>query len=120
VVGTAVNAEMRHQLSSTLGVRWRPGRKAGTWEIDGINDGVLWEAAGIEPAMGSAAPRRAPRSPGTSPTMTPRKHDRAASTGEGLRERESDSASRPRDHGNLAGSQLHAEPPSLDFPKVLA
>lgn len=36
-------AEMRHRLSSTLGVRWRPGRRAGTWEIDGIDDRVLRE-----------------------------------------------------------------------------
>ena len=35
-------AEMRHQLSSTLGVRWRPGRKSG-WEIDGISPQVIAE-----------------------------------------------------------------------------
>jgi conjugative relaxase-like TrwC/TraI family protein len=35
-------AEMRHQLSLRLGVRWRPGRKGG-WEIAGINDQVLRE-----------------------------------------------------------------------------
>jgi len=35
-------AEMRHQLSSQFGVRWRPGRKGG-WEIDGIDDAVLAE-----------------------------------------------------------------------------
>jgi conjugative relaxase-like TrwC/TraI family protein len=35
-------AEMRHQLSYTLGVRWRPGRSNG-WEIDGIDGPVLRE-----------------------------------------------------------------------------
>jgi conjugative relaxase-like TrwC/TraI family protein len=35
-------AEMRHRLSSTLGVRWRPGRKSG-WEIDGISPQVIAE-----------------------------------------------------------------------------
>ena len=35
-------AEMRHQLSARLGVRWRPGRKGG-WEIAGIDDAVLSE-----------------------------------------------------------------------------
>ncbi len=35
-------AEMRHQLSAALGVRWRPGRKAG-WEIDGITNRVVRE-----------------------------------------------------------------------------
>jgi conjugative relaxase-like TrwC/TraI family protein len=35
-------AEMRHQLSSMLGVRWRPGRKSG-WEIDGISPQVIAE-----------------------------------------------------------------------------
>ena len=35
-------AEMRHRLSSTLGVRWRPGRKSG-WEIDGIGSAVIAE-----------------------------------------------------------------------------
>jgi conjugative relaxase-like TrwC/TraI family protein len=36
-------AEMRYQLSLQLGVRWRPGRKPGQWEIAGINDRVLGE-----------------------------------------------------------------------------
>lgn len=35
-------AEMRHQLSTRLGVRWRPGRKTG-WEIAGIGDTVIKE-----------------------------------------------------------------------------
>jgi conjugative relaxase-like TrwC/TraI family protein len=35
-------AEMRHQLSSQLGVGWRPGRSAG-WEIDGITNEVVRE-----------------------------------------------------------------------------
>jgi len=35
-------AEMRHQLSAQLGVRWRPGRKSG-WEIDGITSRVVGE-----------------------------------------------------------------------------
>jgi len=35
-------AEMRHQLTARLGVRWRPGRSGG-WEIDGITDGVIRE-----------------------------------------------------------------------------
>ena len=35
-------AEMRHQLSSALGVRWRPGRKSG-WEVDGISPQVIGE-----------------------------------------------------------------------------
>jgi conjugative relaxase-like TrwC/TraI family protein len=35
-------AEMRHQLTAHLGVRWRLGRKGG-WEIDGISDRVLSE-----------------------------------------------------------------------------
>jgi conjugative relaxase-like TrwC/TraI family protein len=35
-------AEMRYQLTRGLGVRWRPGRKAG-WEIAGIPDPVLRE-----------------------------------------------------------------------------
>ncbi|KAA0235955.1 MAG: hypothetical protein EDR02_02020 [Actinobacteria bacterium] len=35
-------AEMRHQLSRQLGVRWRPGRKSG-WEIDGITNRVVGE-----------------------------------------------------------------------------
>lgn len=35
-------AEMRHQLTSRLGVRWRRGRKGG-WEIDGIPDAVVRE-----------------------------------------------------------------------------
>ncbi|WCO69225.1 MobF family relaxase [Iamia majanohamensis] len=35
-------AEMRHQLSEQLGVRWRPGRKSG-WEVDGITNGVVGE-----------------------------------------------------------------------------
>jgi conjugative relaxase-like TrwC/TraI family protein len=35
-------AEMRYQLARCLGVRWRPGRKAG-WEIAGIPDPVLRE-----------------------------------------------------------------------------
>ena len=33
-------AEMRYQLTCSLGVRWRPGRKGG-WEIAGIPDSVL-------------------------------------------------------------------------------
>ncbi len=36
-------AEMRHRLSLELGVRWRPSRKPGGWEIDGIDDRVLRE-----------------------------------------------------------------------------
>ena len=35
-------AEMRHQLTNDLGVRWRPGRKSG-WEIDGITSQVVGE-----------------------------------------------------------------------------
>src|SRR5205814_3659818 len=35
-------AEMRHRLTTDLGVRWRRGRK-GSWEIDGIPDKVLRE-----------------------------------------------------------------------------
>lgn len=35
-------AEMRHQLTATLGVQWRPGRNGG-WEIDGISDEVVRE-----------------------------------------------------------------------------
>jgi conjugative relaxase-like TrwC/TraI family protein len=35
-------AEMRHQLTQQLGVRWRPGRRSG-WEIDGITDRVVGE-----------------------------------------------------------------------------
>ncbi|QYG95782.1 relaxase domain-containing protein (plasmid) [Iamia sp. SCSIO 61187] len=35
-------AEMRHQLSARLGVRWRPGRRGG-WEIAGIDDRVVRE-----------------------------------------------------------------------------
>ncbi|MCZ7537887.1 MAG: relaxase domain-containing protein [Acidimicrobiia bacterium] len=35
-------AEMRHQLSRQLGVRWRPGRNSG-WEIDGITNRVVGE-----------------------------------------------------------------------------
>jgi conjugative relaxase-like TrwC/TraI family protein len=35
-------AEMRHQLTQTLGVRWRPGRHGG-WEIDGITQQVIRE-----------------------------------------------------------------------------
>lgn len=34
--------EMRHQLTDTIGVRWRRGR-SGSWEIDGIGDEVLRE-----------------------------------------------------------------------------
>ena len=33
-------AEMRHQLTRTLGVRWRPSRSGG-WEIDGISDDLI-------------------------------------------------------------------------------
>jgi conjugative relaxase-like TrwC/TraI family protein len=33
---------MRHQLTESLGVRWRRGR-SGSWEIDGIDDDVLRE-----------------------------------------------------------------------------
>ncbi len=33
-------AEMRHRLTTQLGVRWRPGRRGG-WEIDGIDDRVV-------------------------------------------------------------------------------
>lgn len=36
-------AEMRHHLSLQLGVQRRPGRKAGTWEIAGIDDRVISE-----------------------------------------------------------------------------
>jgi conjugative relaxase-like TrwC/TraI family protein len=35
-------AEMRHQLSAQLGIKWRPGRKGG-WEIDGISNAVVRE-----------------------------------------------------------------------------
>ena len=35
-------AEMRHRLTETLGVRWRPGRSGG-WEIDGIGDQIVKE-----------------------------------------------------------------------------
>ena len=35
-------AEMRHQLTELLGVRWRPGHKSG-WEIDGITRDVIGE-----------------------------------------------------------------------------
>ncbi len=35
-------AEMRHQLTEQLGVRWRPGRKSG-WEIEGIDNRVIRE-----------------------------------------------------------------------------
>jgi len=35
-------AQMRHQLTETLGVRWRPGRSGG-WEIEGISDEVVRE-----------------------------------------------------------------------------
>ena len=35
-------AEMRHQLTNDLGVRWRPGRKSG-WEIEGITNQVVGE-----------------------------------------------------------------------------
>jgi conjugative relaxase-like TrwC/TraI family protein len=35
-------AEMRHQLSARLGLRWRPGRRGG-WEIAGIDDRVVRE-----------------------------------------------------------------------------
>jgi hypothetical protein len=35
-------AQMRHQLSNRLGVRWRPGRTEG-WEIAGISDAVIRE-----------------------------------------------------------------------------
>jgi conjugative relaxase-like TrwC/TraI family protein len=35
-------AEMRHQLSTRVGVRWRPGRRGG-WEIAGISDRVVTE-----------------------------------------------------------------------------
>jgi len=40
--GALATAEMRHQLTRRLGVRWRRGRK-GTWEIAGIPDPVLRE-----------------------------------------------------------------------------
>ncbi len=33
---------MRHQLTSQLNVRWRPGRKSG-WEVDGISQAVVSE-----------------------------------------------------------------------------
>ena len=33
-------AEMRHRLTESLGVRWRPSRHGG-WEIDGINDDLI-------------------------------------------------------------------------------
>ncbi|HAS13129.1 MAG TPA: hypothetical protein DCS55_21855 [Acidimicrobiaceae bacterium] len=35
-------AEMRHLLTETLGVRWRPSRHGG-WEIDGIDDDLVRE-----------------------------------------------------------------------------
>jgi conjugative relaxase-like TrwC/TraI family protein len=35
-------AEMRHRLSSTIGVRWRPARHGG-WEVDGIGDTIVRE-----------------------------------------------------------------------------
>ncbi|MGH9119940.1 MAG: MobF family relaxase [Acidimicrobiales bacterium] len=35
-------AEMRHRLTVSLGVRWRPSRRGG-WEIDGISDAVVRE-----------------------------------------------------------------------------
>jgi conjugative relaxase-like TrwC/TraI family protein len=35
-------AEMRHRLTDTLGVRWRPSRSGG-WEIDGISDEAVKE-----------------------------------------------------------------------------
>ncbi len=35
-------AEMRHQLTTQLGVRWRPGRNGG-WEIEGLSNAVLRE-----------------------------------------------------------------------------
>ena len=35
-------AEMRHRLTETLGVRWRPGRSGG-WEIAGISDELVKE-----------------------------------------------------------------------------
>jgi conjugative relaxase-like TrwC/TraI family protein len=35
-------AEMRHQLTAALGVRWRPSRKDG-WEIDGISSAIVRE-----------------------------------------------------------------------------
>jgi len=35
-------AHMRHRLTETLGVRWRPGRNGG-WEIDGISDDLVRE-----------------------------------------------------------------------------
>lgn len=35
-------AEMRHQLTAAVGVRWRPSRKGG-WEIDGISNAVVRE-----------------------------------------------------------------------------
>lgn len=35
-------AEMRHQLTAALGVRWRPSRKDG-WEIDGISNAIVRE-----------------------------------------------------------------------------
>ena len=44
--GTAASAlataEMRHQLTRSLGVRWRPSRSGG-WEIDGISGDVVRE-----------------------------------------------------------------------------
>ena len=36
-------AKMRYQLSLKLGVRWRPARRSGGWEIAGIDDRVVGE-----------------------------------------------------------------------------
>jgi conjugative relaxase-like TrwC/TraI family protein len=35
-------AEMRHRLTRSLGLRWRPGRSGG-WEVDGIDDDTVRE-----------------------------------------------------------------------------
>lgn len=42
VASALATAEMRRQLSETLGVRWAPGRKSG-WEIAGISQAVISE-----------------------------------------------------------------------------
>lgn len=42
VASVLATAEMRRQLSDTLGVRWAPGRKSG-WEIAGISPSVIGE-----------------------------------------------------------------------------
>ena len=39
VASAIATITMRHQLTESLGVRWRRGR-SGSWEIDGIDDDV--------------------------------------------------------------------------------